>query len=837
MLTKTLGLEITSIINQALLKRDEVLNLINKVLDEASDTCIQVDLIVKKIVDTIIETENSLNIIENELYNLEIKANEFSNMDSFYNDILPQTKEKYIQILESYFNLLFNFEEIIENKILVKINELKEQGNFERDINYNVYNYNSIKEESNEYSKDYLYPSVLDYTWYSGKFEDGYLDKEIVGSLSLFHIKEDKNERLIDFISGNSNTIYENILFHPDYGMIHYISTGVNQNNTSIMDPESMYSDYQHFIQVNDEFNGEISEIKNIPFVNHGTFSEISGLSNESKLFKMFLNYSHIASNNQGSKKLLKDGSFEIKYFIHKIKALEPRDLEIPSYFFIGQNKDTDDANFTQYIDSKNASSESNRFLTPYRDRTKGTNWNIGSLKDVHNILLDTGETLNKDNKMISKTGLFTGFKSSQIIMNFRNNKFTLLQHRVVNNSNNQAISKYVYDTISYGANLTIPFTSRNSARLNHYYDLYENLTFRILPGVVQNQDKTLVSGQGWINIHCVSPIKNGILHSCSRFDIVQNPFTSRFAGSFIQSNLMNASIPATSVRNDVHLFGATFLTKYEQGDLSRNAALTTYNKQLIFNYNIYEFFNIDNDNMRYNKVFYTSLIKDIWYRNTAYTLNGYCNKTRGVNNLFSVIDGSANEINSGGAIDTAFLEELKEKVKEELSVYSNNVPLGNIIAIPFSQDNPIFLYDNDNVYAKSGSVLNKEEFKEFYELIRNKYTPNKYAEYDIMTEFVLPDLSNKYLVGTTTLNNALSTIDQIIPDLGLEITFDADIDEENSLYNGIISDQPGSDFLPVVGGGYGIGLAKESIRIPHMSESAYTKGNDLRVDMYIKVK
>ena len=177
--------------------------------------------------------------------------------------------------------------------------------------------------------------------------------------------------------------------------------------------------------------------------------------------------------------------------------------------------------------------------------------------------------------------------------------------------------------------------------------------------------------------------------------------------------------------------------------------------------------------------------------------------------------------------------------MKKDLKTESDKVPLGNIITLPFSQDNPKFLYDNENIYARAGTVLNIDEFEEFYKLTLNKYSVDIEIEedYDVRKQFIVPDFRDKYFIGTSDETEVLQTVKQCLPNMKLELEYDSDIDEENSLYNGIISDTSGSSSLAVLGGSTGVGLSKSSIKISHNSHSSKTKGNDLRVDVYIKVK
>lgn len=846
MTSKTLGIELNSIIEAVLIKKEKFEIAINTLNNSTSEKIESLESIIEEIENTIYNLNNTIILLENKLYELQIDSGLFLDDTIFYRDILPSIKNNFREIFTNYLDLFSLYESQIESEIHQKLDELLLGIANNRDYNTNVFNYWLMKENvdiNNEYKKEYFIDGTFGNKWHSGKFYDDYLNKDVDGSLEVFHLKQNKNEMYNDFSSGNPTPIYENIIYHPDYGMLHYRSIGNNSNRTGFLNPENGLPNINFEIISDDEFRGEITELAGINNIRFQTnFSENQLVNQNHKKIKYGVSLSHVASNNQSIIKTNESGQIQRKAFLHKICVHEPEEHLLPSLFFIGQNKDSE-TEFTKSFTKSDNNTES--FLNPYRRITKETENSEVQISLLQNAFeSDVESTLNENYQIPSQTDLFFGVASSLNLINYRNNKISNLIRNLSPNSNSYLNTDYYYDDIlhEFGSEKIIVADCKNNSMEINSYDFFSNYIHKIYQDKqvqhICNYNKYQTNNNSILNTL-------GLLSNGAKYHVGKQLKENFFFCTLMLQNLDVSLYENLVLRNDSRLNNYSLIERF----INLNSTLN----------NTSNLPTRDNTQTNYNYLDYCDLyinplkFERYWWRNNESLYNskdkiisygqGFLFSPKNNQNYYSIINSSYNSLNMAYIDNTDIndimnlIYEYQSKILEEEKKTSFASRIGELIYIPYSIENPNLIFNNK--FAKAGSVLDKKEYSEAYSIFGDKYRDeiNDDESFNIYNDFVLPSFRDKYLIGADS-TNIMEIEEDAIPKLDFSIYFDTDSNLEDAKFTGPISKNKGE--IPYIGinfGKYGYGGSSQKIEISTRSKSPITKGNDMRVDIYIRVK
>lgn len=829
---KTFGVEINSIIENILIKRTTFDVLINKLNTVSKETIDELDSLIQEINLTIQNINNTLNQMENILYKINLETETFLNNEKFYLEVLPILKDKFIVLFESYLELFNSFEIQIRNYLEEKIDTIVQDQNIEKEYLFNIFNYDKIKEDveiNNIYNKKYSNNQFYGYSWYSGKFDDSYLKKDIVGSLELLHIDDFKNKKNNDFLGQNGNNIYENVIYHPDYGMVIYRSVGKSTNNTNYRDFSNNMIHEMIDIITDDNFSGEIVEEKNTKssFINieNGIFLENKDLNKDSKTIPLRISLSHIASNNTS---IDRSGLVE-KFFIHKIKVLNCRNNILPSMFYIGQNKDLDNTISVNYVKTDNATNES--ILNVNRNKLIGNKNNLSlSSEKIIEFYKDNNENLLYDKFLSPINALFQNYDSSHFYLTYRNKKMVLLESVLNKNADTYTITNYILENSVFGIDQRIIGTSKKGKRrIISDYDLFYHFT----PKIINNNSNQYLFNDKNIKTHKDNYLIDslGVLFGLHPFGINIERNSNLFISTVFNINKDYEKINQTKLRNDY-----------------RKLNFSYYDKFLSQKYGIKEVVTPEKINIYY-LIDHFSYLKDGFnIQNNSWFIANNKSTFDSISNPFGLslkINSVISDILTGDSlnlIDDAYLFEkdinsIISNVLIELSDEYREGAIGTLKYIPYDIENPKLIFNG--TYAKAGSVLNRKEYPEAHEVFKDKYLFEALEPITSSDEFALPAFNDKYIIGAKDETEIMQTIDDALPLLNFEFEFDHSSSEENSKYNGLLVTEFDTEenTIGVNEGIFGKGAGTQKLELKHKSKSSVTKGNDFRVDIYIRVK
>lgn len=831
MTAKTLGSDLNSVIGAVLIKKtkfDILIKNLNKYTIEKTEALTE---LIKEIQETLINLNRTLYSLEIALEKTSYEIELFTDDTVYYKEVLPVLKEKFIDIFNTYLEIFALYEQQIEYEIGEKINVLLEKLVDNRRYSENIYNYELVSNHdilNSDKNSKYLLSHPYHSTWYFGKFYDEYLNKSIDGSLEIFHKRTRKNSKRIDFCSNEGNSIYENIFYHPDYGMLHYISTGKNSNASNYTDLDTQVPNINFDVLIDDEFKGEFTEIKNKVNTFYGNNkAESTKINKDNTESDFHMSFTHLSPSNESEAVLNSQNQLDRKTFIHKIAVHEAKDSLLPSLFFIGQNKDIDKTITTNFINSSN---KNVAVLTPNRQQSILNDNNIG-FNELETELIESDSNITRDFNMflIALIEAYKPFSASIMILNYKNKVINKLASIFLDNR----VTNYIYDDFlnEFGSKKNIIGCSINTSKDITEYDLFENKIFRIN----QDYNNNHISNYNLVESNILIE-SNGLINSNQRFHLIKENKNDLFIAFTLLQNLNTELF--TGLRND------TRLNNYSAFERYFNQAAKILNKQNLpaknnnkFILNYIDTYSLDNNALKYNRIWWHSF-------NVSYlklfkaSFFGLCLIPYTKSDFYSIINSSKNELNIPKILDRDIdniIFDIYKHINSDIYIHSSDnfiSKIGELKYIPYDISNPIYLFDNK--FAKSGSILQQKDYPDAFKIFGLKYIedhPNKSC--NPFKEFMLPNLADQYLIGAKDSDILEEDLDAI-PNLKYKIDFDSDPDKN---YTGLLSNKPGDKVIGTDEGLYGYGAVLSPIEIRHKSTSSKTKGNDARFDIYIRVK
>lgn len=876
MSVKTLGSELNSIHDTILIKKSKFDSIVLSLQEYETNKTTELDNLLNEIKETSRNLNNVLYLLEEELEKLLNETDYYIDNTLYYEEVLPVIKDKFINIFNNYLTLFETYELQIEEIVGENIDNIINQIELSnKSYKFNIYNVNN----TNNDSKNYLQAISHGNTWVSGKFSDEYLAKSITGSITTFHSKLKYDEKIIDYCDNQSNSIYEVVLYHPDYGMIYYKTTG-SKESRPIIDQKTKLPFYNIDVY-SDGFLGELSELKSQYEILYGInyIEESNSNSSNRRKIPFLSTFSNIATDTPDIKKFNSKGQLDTKFFIYKINVHEAPESVYPSLFFVGQNKDTDDSITKEFTKTDNSTTTS--FINLHRSSLKQQTNNLYTTLEPHALLSnDTDENINENFKLNPQQDAagFIENNSSYFMINIRRNDISRLGSVMVNVSGSgTTIFNYYYDDEYHkkAAKNTIIGTLKNTnikrknnnSFFNNLFDYWTSKVYqtigmghRFYPNYLKYKLNNLNN-----KIYYRSNVSK--IQSNQPFGVYQDLFSDNYVLGLSQVNLetnpeefKNTSSNQTKLRNDSRLdylpfllryLGSQFtLKKYSIDNLpNQSDSYHDHNNDLLLGYEEYFDFYQDPNNLDIfwwmaNDVRYyqqnPKILEYMWYLDLPGSLQTS-------NNFYSIINSTLNKNNVSDQISEQDLIWVKEQLNKYIdeSFYQNTEyssgDIGKLMIISYNIENPDIIFNG--LYAKAGSVLKIDEYPEAFKIFQHKFDNDIDSDKSCnsLTEFALPNLSDKYILGADD-NTILTKEDSILPKIDLKIKFDSESNSENSNFTGLISNtKPVGDNIPITGvitGSYGNGFnLSDKILIKHNSESLKNKGNDVRVDIYIKVR
>lgn len=845
---KSFGVEINNILEQILVKKASFETLIKRLDEITKERTTELDSLIDEINTTSKNIANTLTKMESLFDDTVIATDSFVKDLDFYNRVLPTLKNKFISIFQNYLELFINYESQIREYIENKIDEIINTQNIQKGYRKNVFNYNVIKDDpdfNNPINRKFINP-INGYQWYFGKFYDEYLKKDIDGSLMFFHINDEPKRKYKDFLGNNGNTIYDQILYHPDYGMLYYRSIGRGENMTNYHFPTTQVLNHNIDIVVDDDFKGEFAEVKN------GLFSYNRRIQNweqrnpqYSKPIPLMVQLTHISTKTTKDKPNMSES-----YFIHKVRNLNSKWRKMPDRYFIGQNKDINAQASLTKTHTKNDNS-TDTFLNTYRrtDLNKNnTKANVlgQQFYRVRPFFEETEEYMVEDftSGKITLSNNDAHFWpvtiESHYILNYRNKKISLLSSSVTD-----AVPNITYWNTNDGLDLLdrgIIFLGTTKRHKTNFFKKENGLFTRWYPQCSTHEKNVYnvvtdynAIRQTEINQVVLRPM--GLIMSGHPIELTQDARTGWLWGGALWSSPDFYRMNIISIRANMHLIRRCNSYALEACNMNINTnnwgSISTGGKKV--------------SKHIYNESFYP-LVDDIG------TLNKYWYYSNHDNNItnyhandcnFALIDPQGKDYNivTGKVVNLIdskriFQRDINNIVSELLEELTElqAEPIGTLKYIPYNIEAPKTLFNG--TYAKAGSVLNKKEYPEAYKVFGDKYILEASEVITSSEEFAIPNFEDKYLIGGDS-SNILEIDEDAIPKFDLEIGFDSATAGDKTKYTGIITKEH-IDEESVVGvhlGEIGKGGQLSDLEINHKSTASVTKGNDFRTDIYIRVK
>lgn len=843
---KSFGVEINNILEQILVKKASFETLIKRLDEITKERTEELDSLIDEINTTSKNIANTLTKMETLFDSTVLATDSFIKDLDFYNRVLPTLKNKFISIFQNYLELFINYESQIREYIENKIDEIINTQNIQKGYKKNVFNYDLIKDDpeyNNQFNRKFVNP-IKGYQWYYGKFYDEYLKKDIDGSLMLFHLNDESRRRYKDFLGNNGNMLYDQILYHPDYGMLYYRSIGRGENMTNYHFPTTQVLNHNIEIVVDDDFKGELSEVKQYVFAYNRRFANYENRSPQlSKAIPFMMQLTHISTKTNKDKQNMSES-----YFIHKIRNLNSKWRKMPDRYFIGQNKDSNAQSSLTKTHNKNDNT-TDTFLNPYRrvdlnkNNVKGNLFGQMSNK-VAPFWSETEDTIVEDYtssiiNLNSENHFWPVTIESHYIFNYRNKKMSLLSSNITD-----AVPNIAYYNTNDGLDLMdrgIVFLGVSKRNKTNFFKNENGLFTRWYPqGSIHEKNVTNVVTdymqirQEEINQVVIRPM--GLVMSGHPIELTQDARTGWFWGGALWSPNDYYRLNTFSFRPNTHLIRRC-----------NPYALEACNQNI----------NTDNWGTRqtgqkvsrkiYNEAFYP-LVDDIgtlnkywYYSNHDTNITNYhandCNFALidPLGTDYNIVTGKVVNLIDSKRIFQRDIDNIVSELLEELTEIQAE-PIGTLKYIPYDIKSPKTLFNG--TYAKAGSVLNKNEYPEAYKIFGDKYVLEASEVITSSEEFAIPSFDDRYLIGGDS-TNALEIDDDAIPKFDLEISFDSATAGDKTKYTGIITKEHIDD-ESVVGvhlGEIGKGGQLTNLEINHKSTASVTKGNDFRTDIYIRVK
>lgn len=845
---KSFGVEINNILEQILVKKASFETLIKRLDEITKERTTELDSLIDEINTTSKNIANTLTKMESLFDDTVIATDSFVKDLDFYNRVLPTLKNKFISIFQNYLELFINYESQIREYIENKIDEIINTQNIQKGYRKNVFNYNVIKDDpdfNNPINRKFINP-INGYQWYFGKFYDEYLKKDIDGSLMFFHINDEPKRKYKDFLGNNGNTIYDQILYHPDYGMLYYRSIGRGENMTNYHFPTTQVLNHNIDIVVDDDFKGEFAEVKNGLFAYNRRFHNFEQRNPQySKPIPLMVQLTHISTKTTKDKPNMSES-----YFIHKVRNLNSKWRKMPDRYFIGQNKDINAQASLTKTHTKNDNS-TDTFLNTYRrtdlnkNNTKANVLGQQSYR-VRPFFEETEEYMVEDftSGKITLSNNDAHFWpvtiESHYILNYRNKKISLLSSQITDNNPN-----ITYWNTNDGLDLLdrgIIFLGTTKRHKTNFFKKENGLFTRWYPQC-STHEKNICNvvtdynaiRQTEINQVVLRPM--GLIMSGHPIELTQDARTGWLWGGALWSPPEFYRMNTTSIRANTRLIRrcnsyaleACNMNIYTDNWGSDNTSGKKVSRH-IYNESFYPL--VDDIGTLNKYWYYSSYDKDI----TNYHAND-CNyaliNPQGKD--YNIVTGKVVNLIDSKRIFQRDINNIVSELLEELTELQAE-PIGTLKYIPYNIEAPKTLFNG--TYAKAGSVLNKKEYPEAYKIFGDKYILEASEVITSSEEFAIPNFEDKYLIGGDS-SNILEIDEDAIPKFDLEIGFDSTTSGDKTKYTGIITKEH-IDEESVVGvhlGEIGKGGQLSDLEINHKSTASVTKGNDFRTDIYIRVK
>ena len=845
----TLGRNIEEIISRVLVTRDELEIIKNSIKNIATDNIDEIDNILQLIVESESIIDNEWNNYLKEWKTMILEFNSFIDESEWDKSIRDNLLKNFTNKLNLYLNQLLTIAKTIEEYFIELLDEkyTTTTTGFNLDKNPYLFNRDDISEKSKNVREVFSLPDSIGYGWHSIKVYDDYLaTKKALLCINKFNRKYN-GSKLDIYLKGSS--IHETLIFHPDYGILNYVSNGMNRDNGGLVDHESRSQFIKVQIKNNDDFKGQFNEMKSYHYLKDIENKKVEvehGKNLIPEFYGILRNYIE-----EDFERLNGD-----KYLIVKLKDNLPLQTNTPKIYQISKivsDKESilEDFNYS-YEDDRYEDFKSNiSALTPYpinsdvteygsSDNHPANSYSIGK-EEFDTVSSDSNSTFVKHFPIITEN--IKPFYNSSEFLNIQSNSINRIAHFMYIDSQSafQMTSLLLSNNINDLKNNIIFYKRRSYGKFRKEYDLFRNWVLKILPPDFTPIDDTKFLMWDYSHKSKLSQIKGinrGIIYGESPKQVFEDDFLNLFIINTINSYYKEDNVDVKILYND-------YVSRIIK---SKGLWNTVIGRLTRFNY--HEYFDLFDSPNKYNDYFFTPFINvdknpseenNKYFKGLVGNYDSYYSKNISeseegeISDNISLNHSSRSLLNRGGLTEEDELEimenfylEMDEKYREY-----NKLTIGTIKFIPYDINNPDFL----GSYVKAGTKLKKSEYPDAYSLFGDMYA-YQYEEDMEEDEFGTPILYDRFLEYTNTdADNSIGKLQEDqFPDFGYTMIFDEN-PENKDLREGFISENKETYTAISLSNGDSDGYDKRKIKITHNTNSNITSGHAFKLDYYIKVK